>query len=384
MTARARARPGLAARLLVAQALVLLAGAATTWLVASVLGPSIFHDHLVEAHVGHTAAESRHVEEAFASALLISIGTATLIAVAAALAVSWYFSHRVQRSIASVADAATQIAAGRYGARVPDPGLGGEFADLAGTYNTLAQRLESTEATRRRMLADLAHEMRTPLATVDAHLEAVEDGVRTFDQETLDVIRGSTQRLGRLAEDITAVSRAEEGELAVSPQPVEATALAHAAADGARDRYGVKGVRLEVEPDAAGQVRVDPDRMAQVLGNLLDNALRHTPAGGRVSLSCRRVDEWVEYAVADTGEGIPAEHLPHLFDRFYRVDTARDRSRGGSGIGLSIAKALVEAHGGTITANSEGPGMGSTFTVRLPATATSPARRASSTNLDPT
>ncbi len=346
---------------------MLLAGAVTTWLVASVLGPSIFHDHLTQAHVAHTAAETRHVEEAFASALLISIGVALFAAVGAALAVSWYFSRRVQRSIASVADAAGQIAAGRYGARVQDPGLGGEFATLAATYNTLANRLEATEATRRRMLADLAHEMRTPLATVDAHLEAVEDGVRTFDQETLDVIRGSTQRLGRLAEDITAVSRAEEGDLAVSPQPVEAAALAHAAADGARDRYAAKGVRLEVELDAAGQVRVDPDRMAQVLGNLLDNALRHTPAGGRVTLSCRRREAWVEYTVADTGEGVAAEHLPHLFDRFYRADTARDRHRGGSGIGLSIAKALVAAHGGTISATSDGPGQGATFTVRLPA-----------------
>ena len=105
-------------------------------------------------------------------------------------------------------------------------------------------------------------------------------------------------------------------------------------------------------------MRVDPDRMAQVLGNLLDNALRHTPAGGRVRLSCRRIDQWVEYAVADTGEGIPAEHLPHLFDRFYRADTARDRRPRRLGIGLSIAKALVEAHGGTITANSPGPGDG--------------------------
>ena len=367
MTRRVRARPGLAARLLVAQALVLLAGAVTTWLVASVLGPSIFHDHLTQAHVAHTAAETRHVEEAFASALLISIGVALFAAVGAAFAVSWYFSRRVQRSIASVADAAGQIAAGRYGARVQDPGLGGEFATLAATYNTLANRLEATEATRRRMLADLAHEMRTPLATVDAHLEAVEDGVRIFDQETLDVIRGSTQRLGRLAEDITAVSRAEEGDLAVSPQPVEAAALAHAAADGARDRYVAKGVRLEVELDDAGQVRVDPDRMAQVLGNLLDNALRHTPVDGRVTLSCRRREAWVEYTVADTGEGVAAEHLPHLFDRFYRADTARDRRRGGSGIGLSIAKALVAAHGGTLSATSDGPGQGATFTVRLPA-----------------
>ena len=363
-----RARPGLAARLLAAQALVLLAGAATTWLVASVVGPSIFHDHLVQAHVGHTAAEARHVEEAFSSALLISIAIATFTVVAAALAVSWYFSRRVQRSIANVSDAAAQIAAGRYGARVPDPRLGGEFAALAATYNTLATRLEATETTRRRMLADLAHEMRTPLATVEAHLEAVEDGVRSLDGDTLGVIRGSTQRLRRLAEDITAVSRAEEGDLAISPQPVEATALAQAAADGARDRYTAKGLRLDVELDAAGTVRVDPDRMAQVLGNLLDNALRHTPRDGQVTLSCHRVDQWVQYTVADTGEGVAPQHLPHLFDRFYRADTARDRNRGGSGIGLSIAKALVEAHGGTIAVASDGPGRGATFTVRLPTT----------------
>ena len=371
MSPRPRQGPGLAARLLLAQALVLLAGGVTTWVVASVLGPSIFHDHLMRAHVGHTAAETRHVEEAFASALLISIGVALLAAVGAALGVSWYFSRRVQRSIASVADAAAQIAAGRYGARVADPGLGGEFATLAATYNTLASRLEATETTRRRMLADLAHEMRTPLATVDAHLEAVEDGVRTLDHDTLDVIRGSTHRLRRLAEDITAVSRAEEGDLVISPRPVEAAALVRDAAEAARDRYAAKGVRLEIETEDAGRVRVDADRMAQVLGNLLDNALRHTPVGGEVTLSCRRLDQWVEYTVADAGEGIADRHLPHLFDRFYRADAARDRQRGGAGIGLSIAKALVEAHGGTIAADSPGPGQGSTFTVRLPASPTS-------------
>ena len=368
MTGRGGLRQRFAARLLVAQTLVLLAGALTTWLVASVVGPSIFHAHLVEAHVANTEAETQHVEDAFASALLISIGIATLAAVTAALAVSWYFSRRVQRSIASVADAAAQVASGRYGARVPDPGLGGEFASLAATYNTLAERLEATEATRRRMLADLAHEMRTPLATVDAHLEAVEDGVRALDRDTLDVIRDSTQRLRRLGEDIASVSRAEEGGLDISPRAVEAAALARAAAEVARDRYAAKGVRLTVDPGSAGRVRVDPDRMAQVLGNLLDNALRHTPAGGRVTLSCRRSDDWVEYAVADTGEGVDPAYLPHLFDRFYRVDTARDRRSGGSGIGLSIAKALVEAHGGTISATSAGRGDGSTFVVRLPAT----------------
>ena len=363
----ARVRSRFAARLLIAQALVLIAGALTTWLVASVAGPSIFHDHLSQAGLGHTATEAQHVEEAFASALLISIALALLTSVLAALAVSWYFSRRVQRSISSVADAASQIAAGRYDARVPDPGLGAEFTTLAATYNQLAERLEATEVTRRRMLSDLAHEMRTPLATVDAHLEAVEDGVRELDSDTLGIIRASTRRLRRLAEDMTAVSRAEEGNLDVTLRTVDSAALASAAAHNVRDLFTAKGVQLETNPGTSDRVRVDPERMGQVLGNLLDNALRHTPSGGTVTLSCRRNGRWVEYVVTDTGAGVAAGHLPHLFDRFYRVDSARDRNHGGSGIGLAIAKALVEAHGGGISATSPGPGAGSTFTVRLPA-----------------
>ena len=361
-----RARPRFAARLLVAQALVLVAGALTTWLVASVVGPTIFTDHLRRAGDTHTAAETRHVEAAFASALLLSISLALLASVLAALAVSWYFSRRVQRSIGDVADAASQIAAGRYGARVPDPGLGGEFASLALTYNQLAEKLQATESTRRSMLADLAHEMRTPLATIDAHLEAVEDGVRALDDETLGVIRASTGRLRRLAEDMAAVSRAEEDGLDVTLRPMAAADLAAAAAAVCRDRYSAKGVRLHTELTDAGQVRVDAERFGQVLGNLLDNALRHTAAGGTVTLACRRVDHWVEYCVVDNGQGVAEEHLPHLFDRFYRADTARDRGRGGSGIGLAIAKALVEAHDGRISVTSPGPGRGATFTVRVP------------------
>ena len=361
-----RARPGFAARLLAAQALVLVAGALTTWLVASVVGPTIFSSHLQRAGDTHTATESRHVEEAFASALLLSIALALLASVIAALAVSWYFSRRVQRSIRNVAEAASQIADGRYDARVPDPGLGGEFAALALTYDRLAEKLESTDSTRRSMLADLAHEMRTPLATIDAHLEAVEDGVRELDENTLGIIRGSTGRLRRLSEDIAAVSRAEEEGLDVTLRPMDAAGVAEAAVEVSRDRYAAKGVHLHTELADAGEVRVDADRFGQVLGNLLDNALRHTPEGGAVTLTCRRVDHWVEYRVSDTGEGVASAHLPHLFDRFYRADTARDRAHGGSGIGLAIAKALVEAHGGGISVTSAGAGNGATFTVRIP------------------
>lgn len=362
-----RRRPGgFATRLLLVQGLVLVAGALTTWGVASAIGPGIFHNHLTQAGVTHTATETRHIEEAFAAALLISLSVALVATVAAALAASWYFSRRVQRSLGQVTDAAAQIAAGRYAARVAAPGLGSEFATLADTFNALAQKLESTEGTRRRMLADLAHEMRTPLATVDAHLEAVEDGVRDLDTQTLSVLRDSTRRLRRLAEDIGAVSLAEEGNLNLQVHPVDAASLATTAVAAAADRYAAKAVTLHGNTRPAGSLTVDPERIGQVLGNLLDNALRHTPTGGQVTLSCRRVDHWVEYAVADTGAGIVSEHLPHLFDRFYRIDTARDRDHGGSGIGLAIAKALAEAHGGGISAASPGPGRGATFTVRLP------------------
>ncbi len=362
-----RTRSGFAGRLLLAQALVLVAGALTTWLVATAVGPGIFHDHLDRAGIGHTASETQHVEEAFASALLVSLSVALLAAVVAALAVSWYFGRRVQRSISPVTTAASQVAAGRYDARVPDPGLGGEFATLADTFNALAERLGAVETTRRRMLADLAHELRTPLATIDAHLEAVEDGVRDLDHETLGVLRDSTHRLRRLAEDIGAVSRAEEGGLDIHPGPVDPAALADAAVDAASDRYTAKGVLLETRLRTRVRVLADPDRIGQVLTNLLDNALRHTPSGGAVTLTCDQVERWVQFTVADTGEGIPDEHLGHVFDRFYRVDTARDRVHGGSGIGLSIARTLVEAHGGGISVASAGSHRGATFTVRLPA-----------------
>ncbi|HEY1116080.1 MAG TPA: ATP-binding protein [Acidimicrobiales bacterium] len=357
---RGTPRPGprFATRLLLAQTLVLLAGALTIWLVASTVGPSIFHDHLQQAGLGHTQAEADHVEEAFAYALVVSLSVALVAALVAALAVSWYFSRRIQRSVGHVADASSRIAAGRYDTHVEDPGLGTEFATLAGSYNSLADRLGATEATRRRMLADLAHEMRTPLASIDAHLEAVEDGVRDLDTDTIAVLRSSTGRLRRLAEDIGAVSQAEEGNLRLDARSVNAATLTASAADPARDRYQRKGVRLETDLRPAGRVDVDPDRLGQALGNLLDNALRHTPAGGKVTVTCRRVEHWVECAVADSGDGIAAEHLPHIFDRFFRVDTARDREHGGSGIGLAIAKAIIEAHGGGIFATSPGAGHG--------------------------
>lgn len=362
-----RRNPSFGTRLLVAVAAVVLGCAASAWLVAAAVAPGIFHDHLGQAGIDQLSEQAHHVEEAFRWSLLVTWSIALAVAVVLALAVSWYIARRVQRSLAAVTASAAEIAGGRYGVRVAGPGLGGEFDQLTAAVNELAHRLEDTEDTRRQMLSDLAHEMRTPLATLDSHLEALEDGVRTLDADTMEVLRMSTQRLGRLARDITAVSRAQEGGERISLSPTDTRALIDAAVRSVTAEYDAKAVALATDIVDTVPVLADADRIGQVLGNLLDNALRHTPSGGAVTVSSRRAGDFAEITVADTGEGVAPEHLEHLFDRFYRADSARDRQHGGSGIGLTISRALVEAHGGRLTARSAGAGQGTAFTAALPA-----------------
>jgi two-component system sensor histidine kinase BaeS len=358
---------GLAGRLLVAQTLVLLTGGLTAWTIAAIVGPSLFHSHLARANVGSTPAQILHTEKAYQSANAISLSLALLAALIVAMAVNVYIARRIGRSVATIADAASDVAGGHYDIRVPSPGLGADFDALASGFNQMADRLGSVERTRRRLLADLGHEMRTPVATLEAYLEALEDGVATLDAGTAQLLRSQTRRLARLSEDIGTVSRTEEGQVRLDLRSVHLESVINAAVDSITEAYGTKGVRL-VTDVASGlpELSLDPERIGQVLANLLDNALRHTPSGGTVRISATRRAGGVALSVADTGEGIPAEHLAHIFERFYRVDAARDRAHGGSGIGLAIARALVEAHGGQLTATSPGPGQGSTFRVFLP------------------
>lgn len=363
-------RAGLAGRLLVAQALVLLTGGLTAWLVAATVGPPLFRDHLARAHVvGQLPAETLHTEEAYQSANTVTVSLALLAAVVTAMAVNVFVSRRIGRSVANVAEAASNVAQGRYDVTVPPPGLGTEFDALASGFNQMAGRLRSVERARSRLLADLGHEMRTPLATLEAYLEALEDGVATLDAPTASLLRAQTRRLARLSEDIGAVSRAEEGHVGLHLRLVQTGSLVKAAADTVAEAYRAKGVALDTQiPTPLPDLRVDPDRMGQVLGNLLDNALRHTPPGGSVTVSALTSPGTggIDLEVTDTGEGIPVQHLPHVFERFYRVDAARTRDHAGSGIGLAIAKALVEAHGGQLTVSSPGNGQGSTFRIHLP------------------
>lgn len=362
------ARETLAGRLMAGQTIVLLASVLTAGLVASMVGPQIFHDHLLQS--GHTAnsPELGHIEQAYREASALALGVALLTSLVCAVLVSWLVSRRLRRSLHELTDAARELSRGHYARRVPAVGGGSELDTFATAFNSMAGRLEDVEATRRRLLSDLAHELRTPIATLSAYHEGLFDGVTDLDADTRTVLTAQTDRLARLAQDINDVSRAEEGRLHLDRQPYQVADLIAMAADSARARYDDKHVELATATaDGAGAaVDVDPNRIGQVLGNLLTNALRHTPAGGRVTLSARSASDEVAIIVSDTGEGLLASQLPHVFERFYRGDTARDRDRSGSGIGLTISKAIIDAHGGTITAHSEGPGQGATFEILLP------------------
>lgn len=363
---------GLAGRLLAALALVVTVGGITAWLVARAVGPSLFHQHLTHAGLEQPDAAVQHAEEAFRSASGLALAVAITASVLTSLAVSVFLTQRIVASLRTLARAATRIAAGDLDARVEAPRLGVEFEDLSLAFNDMAHQLARADAVRERLLADVAHELRTPVAILAAHLEGLEDGVTTLTPEVVGVLREQGTRLTRLAADLAAVTRAESGSAGLHLLRLAPAELLTRAARAARDRYAAAGVNLEVvvEPGVV-DVLVDPDRFDQVLGNLVDNALRHTPGGGGVLLAAGDAgDGAVRIAVTDTGEGIDPAHLPHLFERFYRVDTARDRGHGGSGIGLAIVRALVAAHGGTVAVTSAGLGTGTRFEILLPAAPT--------------
>ena len=358
----------LSSRLMLAQVSVLVASILTAGLVALFVGPPLFHQHLLEAGHAEHSPELVHIEEAYRDASIVSLGVALVIALACAGAVTWYVTRRMQAPLRVLADAAKELSRGHLATRVPESGSGAEFDTLGAAFNLMAAQLEQTEDTRRRLLSDLAHEMRTPVTTMRLCTEGLREGFRTWDERTDRVMTDATDRLSRLSEDIDEVSRAQEGRMALERDMILIGDLIWSAGEAQREAFNRKGVNLVADVGSAPGVSVDVDRqrMGQVLDNLLRNALRHTPPGGSVQVFARESSDELEIVVADTGDGIPPEQLPHVFERFYRGDTARDRDRGGSGVGLTVSRAIVDAHGGGLTASSDGPGRGSAFTVALP------------------
>ncbi|MEW6403902.1 MAG: ATP-binding protein [Chloroflexota bacterium] len=224
----------------------------------------------------------------------------------------------------------------------------------------MAEKLNHIESMRRRLIGDVSHELRTPLTAIKGSMEALMDGVLPAANETYQQIHAEADRLNRLVDDLQELSRVEARAYELDVRSVDVSTLLRTAES--------KRITLDIQlaPDLA-RILADEDRAIQVLTNLTGNALQYTSEGGSITISAKRFNNEVQISVRDTGIGIPPEHLSHIFDRFYRVDKSRSRqSGGGSGIGLTIAHALVEAHGGRIWVASEGEGQGSTFTFTLP------------------
>jgi signal transduction histidine kinase len=378
-------RRSLYRRLLLGNLVVVAVGAAALFATARLLGPELFQARLdsIGQHYGwrtegttpagggpgsgqggQQAALESDLDQAFTTSLTVALGVALGAGALAAVTGAALVSRRLLRPLNGMRVAVGHMAEGHYDERVPVPD-DRELADLADDVNALGGALKETEQRRARLVSDLAHELRTPIASLDGFVEGLEDGVFQADPETLGAMRGETRRLLRLASDLGVLSRTDEHAFDLHLEEADLGALAAQAARALGAAFTAGGLTVNVVPGPELPVRADPDRMAQVFSNLLRNALQHTPSGGSVTLGGRRQGSFVEVVVADTGEGIGPEHLGRVFDRFFRVDAASPAS-GGAGIGLTIARGICRAHGGELTAASPGLGEGAAFTVTLP------------------
>ncbi|HWS58948.1 MAG TPA: HAMP domain-containing sensor histidine kinase [Actinotalea sp.] len=355
-------------RLGAALGLVVLAGAVTLLVVALLVAPPVFQEHLGLVLTEPIAPQVQaHVDEAFATAMLVSLGIAVPVALLTALTVTVVVARRLSRSVATLAAAAEHIADGHLDTRVRAPEIGPEFTQLASAFNAMADRLAQTETTRQRLIGDLAHELRTPLASLTATVDAVADGVLPADAATMSTLRAQTGRLSRLVGDLSAVSRAEERLFALHLGPEDLGEMAVRAVDTHRARLAADGVALELDVrPGTPSVLADADRLDEALGNLLDNAGQHCSPGGTVRVRVAPRDGEAELQVVDDGTGFDPADTERIFERFYRGDASRTGDGTHSGVGLTIARAIVTAHGGTLTAASRGAGTGATFTVLLP------------------
>ena len=289
---------------------------------------------------------------------------AGMLGVVLALVLSLILARRISRPLSELTSASREIAAGNYSERVAAGG-GVEVRELGDAFNTLAESLERNEKLRKNMIADIAHELRNPLATLKGQLELVQDGKLPAGRETVDSLMEDAELLSRLVDDLRQLSLVEAGQLELDLSAVDVGEPVRSVAARFEHDAAEKEVALVVDlPQYVPMMMADQHRIEQVLGNLVKNALTYTPAGGTIRLGASTTTEEVTFTVADTGPGIAPDELPNIFERFYRADRSRTRATGGAGLGLSIARSLVEAHGGRIRAESEvGKGTVISFTV---------------------
>lgn len=367
----------LQARLLVAHLVVIGIGAVTLAVAAVAAAPRIldFHVSIMRSHLAVDRPMVPPAAEAFDAALVQvfrdSLNQALLIAglaaFIAALAASAFAARQIAVPVQRLAAAARRLAGGNYEERAPASGTT-ELDALTSGFNEMAAALEEDERRRIQLIGDVAHELRTPISTLEGYLEGLQDGVVAPGDETWALLLRETGRVRRLVEDLQELWRAEARQLPLDLAGLAPADLVRSAMAPLSPDFAAKGLKLTVSlPEGLPPVQADRDRAIQVLTNVLSNALRYTPAPGEVEVSATSDRGAVRFQVRDTGTGLAAEQLPHVFERFYRVDPSRSRSLGGSGVGLAIAKALVEAMGGSIWATSPGPGQGASFFFTLPA-----------------
>ncbi|HZC08409.1 MAG TPA: ATP-binding protein [Ktedonobacterales bacterium] len=372
----------LGTKLFVSYLAVVLIGVATVFLLMSTLAPDFFTSAMNSMMSGSgnmggmmggqgasTSAVTASIDAAFRQALTQSLVVAGGLATLAALALSYVVSRQIASPVRRMATAAQRIGGGHYAERVivAPTNAGDELGQLAASFNDMASALEKTERRRVELVGDVAHELRTPITTLTGYLEGLLDGVVESSPETWAKLHTESLRLRRLVDDLQELSRAEARQLSIRTERVSPERIVSAACERVAPEYAEKQLELLAPtPTGLPDVVADPDRAVQVLTNLLTNALRYTPAPGRVEVRVTRAGSMLAFQVRDTGVGIAPENLPRIFERFYRVEKSRARALGGSGIGLTISKALVEAMRGSIRAESAGADKGSIFTFTLP------------------
>lgn len=314
-----------------------------------------------EAIAEATAALS----SAFDQAVFTAVGLAALAAIVTGIASSLLLAGHILRPVQEISASSQRIADGRYDERVAVPELE-ELAALAENFNQMAEALQDVERQRVALIANVAHELRTPLTALGAYLEGLMDGLLPADPETFAQMSRETRRLKRLVDDLQALSRVESGQFELQMEAVDVREIASRVSRQLLPQAESKDLTLRLnEPATLARAMADPDRVAQILTNLLGNAIHYTPEGGNIAIDFSEGAEAVRVAVSDTGIGIPADALPFVFERFFRVEHSHARRSGGSGIGLTIARRLARDMNGELLAESAGPGQGSTFILSL-------------------
>lgn len=360
--------------------LVVLVGAIILITAASLSVPAAFERHMASMNeimnnanaMGNNQQMQSELFSQYTTAVYEAVTYAALAALIAAILASFFISRQVVTPMLHMMSLSQRIAEGEYQERLALPG--GQQADqtdelgqLALRFNQMADKLEKTETMRRQLIGDVTHELRTPLTAVKGYLEGLMDGVLPADPETYEQIHSEIERLQRLVNDLQELSRVEAGAIQLNLAPVPPERLIERIQSTFGRQFEDKNIQLVTDVETGlPNLFVDKDRIIQVLTNLAGNALQYTPNGGKVSISVRREKSEILFAVKDTGIGISTEQLTFIFNRFYRTDKSRNRASGGSGIGLTIAKALVQAHQGKIWAESNGEGKGSTFSFLIP------------------